>query len=336
MTGLLRFSKSVAATVSVAVLLSACSGVIPSSGGVRSPAAERAPQLGYEEPATSPVPVPPIPYRPPAAGSDRAAVPVPATARPALPPGTVRGDGLTAASSALQRGPAIASLGIDPARAISALAAFRLSCPGLQKRQDRSGLTQVGDWAEACAAAANASDGDAIGFFDRIFTPVQVSDGTAFATGYFEPEISGSRNRRSGYETPIYGRPRDLIDVDLAQFNDDLAGKRVRGKVEGTSLVLYDDRAEIERGSLEGRAPVIAWAADPVELFFLQVQGSGRLRLPDGGVMRIGLCLAERARLYRHRQADEGSRSARPRRIFDAGDRRLAPPESGRGPGDHG
>ena len=278
--------RNIGAAASAAVLLSACSGIVP-DGGMRSASRERPPQLGYETPSTSPVPVPPVPMRGPASG-DRAAVPIPATARAPLPSGAARGDGLTAAASALQRGPSIASLNLDAARAVSALGAFRLSCPGLQRRTDRSGLTQNEDWSEACAAAASASDRDAAAFFARWFTPVQVSDGTAFATGYFEPEIAGSRHRRAGYDTPIYGRPRDLIDVDLGQFNEELAGKKVRGKVDGTNLVLYDDRAQIVNGSLEGRAPVIGWAADPVELFFLQVQGSGRLRLPDGGVMRIG------------------------------------------------
>ena len=88
---------------------------------------------------------------------------------------------------------------------------------------------------------------------------------------------------------PIYGVPNDLIEADLGLFSEELKGKRVRGRVQGKSFVPYDDRAAIEQGSLNGRAPVIAWAADPVEIFFLQVQGSGRLRLPDGGVMRIGL-----------------------------------------------
>ena len=281
MTGFSHRTQA-AAALWAAVLLSGCSGVIPEGGGVRSPSsAPGGPQLGYEDAAPTPRPAPP--YR-----SDRAAAPIPATALPPMSSGAARGDGSVAAASALVRGPAVRSLPIDPSRAAAALAAFRLSCPGVQRRTDRSGLTQNGDWAEACNAAANASDRDAIAFFDRHFTPVQVAEGKAFATGYFEPEIAGSRTRRRGYETPIYGRPGDLIDVDLGQFNDELAGKKVRGKVEGTKLVLYDERAAIVEGSLEGRAPIIGWAADPVELFFLQVQGSGRLRLPDGGVMLIG------------------------------------------------
>ena len=87
---------------------------------------------------------------------------------------------------------------------------------------------------------------------------------------------------------PIYARPADLIDVDLGQFSAALAGKKIKGRVQGQTFVPYDDRAAIEGGSLNGRARVIAWAADPVALFFLQIQGSGRLRLPDGSIMRIG------------------------------------------------
>ena len=125
-------------------------------------------------------------------------------------------------------------------------------------------------------------------FFLRNFEIVQVGDGKSFATGYFEPEIAGSRARASGYDVPIYKRPSDLIDVDLGQFSDSLKGKKIRGRVKGQSFVPYADRTEIEEGGLTGRGLEIAWAADPIEFFFLQVQGSGRLRLPDGSVMRIG------------------------------------------------
>jgi membrane-bound lytic murein transglycosylase A len=87
---------------------------------------------------------------------------------------------------------------------------------------------------------------------------------------------------------PVYAKPADLIDVDLSLFSKELAGKSIRGRVEGQAFVPYWDRAAIDSGALAGRGLEIGWAADPVELFFLQIQGSGRLRLPDGGVMRIG------------------------------------------------
>lgn len=156
------------------------------------------------------------------------------------------------------------------------------------RRADTSGLTQGADWAAACAAAARVEQGRARAFFATHFRAVQVGDGRGFATGYFEPEIAGSRTRRAGYEHPVYAVPPDLVEVDLGQFSPTLTGRRIRGRVEGTRFVPYHDRAAITGGALTGRGLEIAYVADPIEFFFLQVQGSGRLRLPDGGVMRIG------------------------------------------------
>lgn len=192
----------------------------------------------------------------------------------------------TAVASGLVAGPPVASLPMTDVQAAAARAAFARSCPGLIRRVDTSGLTRGTDWQPACAAAAMG--GDARAFFASHFEAVQVGDGKAFATGYYEPEIRGSLDRRPGYDVPVYGRPTDLIDVDLGQFSETLKGKRVRGRVNGSNLVPYFDRTQIEEGALANRAPVIAWAADPVEMFFLQIQGSGRLRLPDGSVLRIG------------------------------------------------
>ncbi len=115
-----------------------------------------------------------------------------------------------------------------------------------------------------------------------------MGDGRALATGYYEPEISGSRTLAPGYAVPIYRRPNDIIEADLGLFSPALKGKRVKGRVLGNKFVPYADRAEISAGWLAGRGLELAWAADPIEFFFLQVQGSGRLRLPDGTVMRIG------------------------------------------------
>jgi len=227
----------------------------------------------------------------PGAPSTRAELPVrqPVAATPIPPAAAVTAPGSAiAAKAGLIAGPPIATLPISEAQAARALAAFRTSCPTLQRRTDASGLTRGTDWQPACAAAAGVGTGGARAFFSQWFETVQVGDGKAFATGYYEPEIAGSRERRRGYEVPIYGRPTDLVDVDLGLFSNDLKGKKIRGRVDGTNFVPYFDRTAIEQGALAQRAPVIAWASDPVELFFLQVQGSGRLRLPDGSVMRIG------------------------------------------------
>lgn len=224
-----------------------------------------------------------VPQGRPPQSADSAAKPVaniPVEPKPAI---------VTAGANARSVGAMTADApGYDDASATRALQAFRISCPSLVRRNDQSGLTRPDDWRPACAAAASWKDGDAAGFFATNFEPAQIGDGKSFATGYFEPEIVGSRVRAPGYNVPVYRRPPDLIDVDLGLFSDDLKGKKIRGRVKGQSFVPYADRTEIEEGGLAGRGLEIAWAADPVEFFFLQVQGSGRLRLPDGGVMRIG------------------------------------------------
>lgn len=193
-----------------------------------------------------------------------------------------------AATAGVVPGPAIATLPITEAEAEAARLAFLSSCPGLMRRTDTSGLTRGTDWQPACAAAANVARGGARAFFAAYFEAAQIGDGKAFATGYYEPEIAASRERRAGYDVPIYARPNDLIDVDLGQFSDALKGKKVRGRVADTKLVPYYDRAAIDTGVLDGKAPVLAWGADEAAVFFLQIQGSGRLRLPNGEIMRVG------------------------------------------------
>lgn len=180
-----------------------------------------------------------------------------------------------------------AAPGTGTDRLEAALSAFRLTCPSLLRREDASGLTQREDWQGACNAAANW-DGNALSFFSTHFDAVRLGDGRAFVTGYYEPEIRASRKKAPGFETPVYRRPDDLVDVDLGLFSDDLKGKRIRGRVDGKNFIPYPEREEIEEGALSGRGLEIAYAADAVELFFLQIQGSGRLRFPDGSVMRIG------------------------------------------------
>ena len=257
-------------------MLAACSGrLVPPSPSSQAPLPERpAPSTHGSAPGYIPRQAP--------ARQPTAAVPI------APMPTTGLALGQTAAAMGVVAGPPVATLPITADEASRALAAFRASCPALLRRTDASGLTQNADWQPACDAASVARDDDATAFFARWFETAQIGDGRAFATGYFVPEIAGSRDRRSGYDVPIYGRPNDLIDVDLGQFSTDLKGKKIRGRVDRTNLVPYFDRAAIDAGAIQRSAPVIAWAADPVEMFFLQIQGSGRLRLPDGGVMVVG------------------------------------------------
>jgi membrane-bound lytic murein transglycosylase A len=213
--------------------------------------------------------------RPPAATPRPAAEPAPPAE--AKPP--------TAAALGVSRAPVRLEVA-DDAMAARALEAFRITCPALVKRTDASGLTRPEDWQPACAAATLARPESAAQFFADNFELIQVGDGAAFVTGYFEPEIAGCRARQPGCEVPIYRKPPDLVEVDSATA--EAAGTPRRGRVENGVVVPYYDRSEIEAGALANQGLEIAWAADAIDLFFLQIQGSGRLRLPDGGVMRIG------------------------------------------------
>ncbi|MFB0612435.1 murein transglycosylase A [Aurantiacibacter poecillastricola] len=187
-------------------------------------------------------------------------------------------------------GPPLASLQVHPEDASRAIGAFIASCHVPQSREDVSGLTQTSDWREPCDAAANWPRDDAIAFFEGYFTPVTVGNGEAFATGYFEPQIVGARTRQPGLEVPVYGVPRDLErcwreDIPLAERTGQPPFSR---RLADGSCVRHFSRAEIEAGALDGQGLEIGWAADPVELFFLQIQGSGQLIAPDGTVTRIG------------------------------------------------
>jgi membrane-bound lytic murein transglycosylase A len=194
---------------------------------------------------------------------------------------------LTARAAGVVAGPDIATLPIDAAAAERALAAFGVSCPALLRRADRSGLSVSADWQPVCDAAKAVPGVQALAFFQTRFETLQVSEGGAFATGYYEPEIAGSRVPGAGY-APVYAKPTDMVELDLGAFRENLKGRSISGRVSEGRFVPYFDRGAIEDGALAGRGIELAWAADPIELFFLQVQGSGRLRMPDGSVMRIG------------------------------------------------
>ena len=171
---------------------------------------------------------------------------------------------------------------LGPDEATRALAAFRASCPAMLGREDVSGLTRASDWRPLCDEARTLDPVHAAGFFFHRFDWVRVGDGRAFATGYYEPEIEGSRVPLPGY-VPIHGLPSDLVRCTRAD------GTSGRGRIDSNGrCVSYHSRGEIHDGALGGRGLEIAWAKDPVELFFLEIQGSGRVRMPDGSMMRIG------------------------------------------------
>ena len=178
--------------------------------------------------------------------------------------------------------------------------AFTASCAKLVQRADtdRFGGSEdygtVADWKPACTAALNSSDmteAGARGFFDRFFTPARATNSgneIGLFTGYYEPELNGSRKRKGRFQTPLLARPDDLVMVDLGAFRDNLKGERIAGRVEGAKLVPYARRGDIVAGGRGPRAKPLVYVDDPVDAFFLQVQGSGRVKLADGSIIRVG------------------------------------------------
>lgn len=151
------------------------------------------------------------------------------------------------------------------------------------------------EWQEVCRAAAEVTAHDSASlrtFFESRFQPwlVRNENGTdrGVVTGYYEPLLYGSRTRSAKYPYPLYGVPSDLVAVEIADLYPGLKGQRVRGRIEGRRIVPYYTRGEIDSGraGLQGRE--LFWIDDAVALFFLHIQGSGRIRLESGEVVRIG------------------------------------------------
>ena len=157
-------------------------------------------------------------------------------------------------------------------------------------------LGQQTAWQESCEAArhlpATADTPTLRRFFEAHFTPWQVvnRDGsnTGLVTGYYEPLLSGSRTRSNRFRYPLYAPPPDLLTIDLGDQAPDLHGRPLRGRVEGQRVVPYFTRAQIDRQTEALSGQALAWVEDPVALFFLQIQGSGRIALPDGTQLRVG------------------------------------------------
>ena len=180
--------------------------------------------------------------------------------------------------------------------------AFQRSCRAMVRRSDDRGvgpdarMGTIGQWRGACETAL-ALDADTLrkddarAFFQSDFTPYLVGNGKTsegLFTGYYEPELRGNLTRDGKYQTAIYLKPDDMVSVDLGEFSDELKGKKLVGRLSGSSLKPYYDRAEIEGGALSGRDLEMVWVDDAVDAFFLQIQGSGRVVLPDDSVLRIG------------------------------------------------
>ena len=204
-----------------------------------------------------------------------------------------------------------------------ALEAFRRSCGEIQDKAADAPLGGVGyagtiaDWDAPCrqvAALHSAGPENARAFFESAFVPYRVSEGSpdGLFTGYFEPELRGSRTRHGPYQTPLYGVPPDLVMIDRDIFRDSFHAPIAGGMMMAMMMrfIPYPTRAEIVRDGVP--ALPLFYVDDPIDAFFLQVQGSGRIVLDDGTVVRaayagqngwpytaIGAVLLERGELTR-------------------------------------
>ena len=180
-----------------------------------------------------------------------------------------------------------------------ALAAFIKSCVVLDHQAESATVgpaalgIKASAWRTPCAAARSTPSNDAAArnFFAQQFTPYRVgnngnSDG--LFTGYYEPLLHGARQAGGRDRTPILKRPPDLVMVDLGRFRPAWHGERIAGRVVAGNLIPYPSRAEIEHGALNANQLALLWVDDPVDAFFLQVQGSGRVELPNGSYVRLG------------------------------------------------
>jgi len=161
-----------------------------------------------------------------------------------------------------------------------ALGAFLKSCTALRWRPQ---------WQPSCQEAAamkQASETEVRSFFERSFVPHQVSQSNGSSdgllTGYYVPDLKGSRTASSDYQYPLYQRPNDLLVIDLSDVYPDLGNYRLRGRVEENRVVPYWDRSAIDSDNQPLAGQELLWVADPVELFFLHIQGSGRILLDSG------------------------------------------------------
>ncbi|GAA0276644.1 hypothetical protein LNAOJCKE_1190 [Methylorubrum aminovorans] len=228
-----------------------------------------------------------------------AAVSVPAASQPAAEPPRVPPQGAPQVPGAVLEPVALKALpGWREDDGAAALDTFRRTCagPGPNPPQAQVVTGSPADLATACAAAAAVRPEDAKKFFEARFSAYRIvrpASGTeperrvGFLTGYFEPELTGSLTPGPGYTAPVLARPDDLVSLAPGETAPGLDPVYRAGRRTETGLVPYPDRAAIEDGALGERIRPLLWLRDSVDLFVLQVQGSGRVRLPDGRGMRV-------------------------------------------------
>ena len=245
--------------------------------------------------------------------------------------------------------------GFDRDRVAEVLPAILAGCAPVVRKPELGAA-----WRPACEAARRLPAGDDAAtraWLRDHFSPYRVAspDGRdrGLVTGYYEPVIAGSRARTEAHRVPIFAPPDDLLTVDLGSLYPELADRRVRGRLDGRRVVPYWSRAEIEAGKAPVAGKALAWVAEPIDAFFLQIQGSGRIALADGSMLRLGYAdqnghpytpvarvLIERGEMTREEASMQAIRAwakANPDRVaalFDANAsyvffRELAPPAPG-------
>lgn len=146
-------------------------------------------------------------------------------------------------------------------------------------------------WNEICERGARQDATSARDFFERWFTPYALRDenngDSGLLTGYYEPVLRGSRTRTERARHPVYGIPPDLLQVDLTALHPNLAHQRLRGRLHGRKVVPYHDRGAIESAAAPLSGKELLWVDDAVALFFLHIQGSGKVMLADGSRVRL-------------------------------------------------
>ena len=150
-------------------------------------------------------------------------------------------------------------------------------------------------WVALCHAAdriSDPTDEEAREFYEHWFSAhgiyAQGGGRTGLITGYYVPLLSGSLEQTGQYRFPIYRRPEDLLTIELSGLYPELKGRRIRGRLSDNKVIPYYSRASLESNPQLLRGYEMLWVDDPVALFFLHVQGSGRIALPDGSVLGVG------------------------------------------------
>lgn len=270
----MRVYLLISVIAAIVTMISGC-GTLTGKPSTPAPPVQTAPALVVVPPAVPPVVLPSPPL----------STPEPAPTPPAITPEPIKP--IPTAMPWLKPAPWEQLPGWREDDLTLAWPAFLQSCRGLKSNPAWNGVCQ------AASLQPPLPDNPRIrAFFEQQFQAWQInqSEGGSegLVTGYYEPLLLGSRSASLKNRYPIYAAPEDLLVVDLASLYPELKNLRLRGRLQGNKVVPYFSRAEIEAGAAPMRGKELAWVDDAVELFFLQIQGSGRIKLENGDTLRIG------------------------------------------------